>query len=77
MTSITNNAFYGCTGLTGSIVIPDSVVSIGDNAFGGGLSGLTGSLILSNNLTSIGVEAFKQCGFTGVLTIPGKLCLIR
>jgi len=34
VTSIGENAFYGCTGLT-SITIPASVTSIGYNAFGG------------------------------------------
>jgi VCBS repeat-containing protein len=34
VTSIGNNAFYGCTGLT-MIVIPSSVTSIGNNAFYG------------------------------------------
>ena len=39
-TSIGNDAFYQCTGLTGSLVIPDSVTSIGVYAFGQ-CSGLT------------------------------------
>ena len=72
MISIASLAFYGCTGLTGNIVIPNNIISIGSSAFAGGLSGLTGTLTLPNNLTSIGTEAFKQSAFTGLLTIPGN-----
>ena len=60
----------GCSGLTGTLTIPDSVTSIGDSTFFG-CSGLTGSLTIPNGVTSIGDYAFRNCkGFTGRLVIP-------
>jgi hypothetical protein len=46
-------------GKTGSVVIPDSVTVISDNAFNG-CSGLTG-VIIPNAVTSIGASAFSGC----------------
>ena len=51
--------------LTGDIVIPDSVTSIGDRAFSG-CTGLT-SVTISDSVTSIGSDAFYGCtGLTSV-----------
>ena len=76
VTSIGNSAFYGCTGLTGSLTIPNSVTSIGGSAFSG-CSGLTGSLAIPNSVTSIGIQAFYGCsGLTGSLTIPNSVTTI-
>ena len=76
ITSITDNAFSGCSGFTGSLTIPDTVTSIGSFAFCD-CSGITGSLILPDGITSIGSNAFDGCsGFTGSLTIPNTVTLI-
>ncbi|MDR0831029.1 MAG: leucine-rich repeat domain-containing protein, partial [Prevotellaceae bacterium] len=58
VTSIGNNAFYYCIGLT-SVVIPNAVTSIGDNAFYQ-CSGLT-SVTIGNSVTFIGDNAFYYC----------------
>jgi hypothetical protein len=65
VTSIGNNAFVNCSGLT-SITIPNNVTSIGNNAFQN-CSGLT-SVTIPNSVTSIGMRAFDGCtGLTSVI----------
>ncbi|MEI6578470.1 MAG: leucine-rich repeat domain-containing protein, partial [Eubacteriales bacterium] len=64
VTSIGNNAFQGCTTLTG-VNTGSGVVIIGDNAFSG-CSGLKG-LEFGSSLTFIGLKAFLGCtGLTKV-----------
>ena len=55
---IAYQAFYDCDRLT-SVVIPDSVTSIGDKAFHG-CNSLT-SVVIGDSVTSIGVLAFAGC----------------
>ena len=67
--TIGNYAFFGCSVLTGELIIPDSLTSIGEYAFSY-CSGLTGELDFSKctNLTSIGEQAFSGCSeLTGEL----------
>ena len=64
LTSIGNEAFFGCSGLT-SIEIPNSVIIIGDYAFAD-CSGLT-SIEIPNSVTFIGEDAFSYC--SGLTTI--------
>ena len=58
VTNIGKRAFYDCEGLT-SITIPNSVTIIGDYAFYW-CSGLA-SVNIGNSVTSIGEEAFSYC----------------
>ena len=52
-------AFYKCTGLTGTVVIPSGVKGIGDSAFYG-CTGITGVTIPAS-VASIGKSAFSGC----------------
>jgi len=59
-----------------SIVMPASINSIGDFAFGS-CSGFTCSLTIPSSITSIGLAAFMGCsGFTGSLIIPSSVTSI-
>ena len=74
VTNIADSAFAGSSfhNLTGNLIIPDSVISIGDRAFE--QCPFDGELILGNSLKSIGEDAFSQCpNFMGSLALPDSL----
>lgn len=76
VTHIEENAFDGCTGLTGPLTIPESVTVIKSYAFSG-CSGLTGPLTIPDNVIAIEKWAFLGCsGLTGPLTIPETVSYI-
>ena len=66
VTSIGNEVFYGCSGLT-SVTIPGSVTGIGDRAFFG-CDGLI-SVAIPCSLTSIGNNAFDGCDLESVVSL--------
>ena len=73
VTSIGNDAFCFCSGLT-SVTIPNSVTSIGGSAFSY-CSGLT-SVTIPNSVTSIGQRAFEDCSGLTSVTIPNSVTSI-
>ena len=73
VTSIGNNAFSRCNGLT-ELTIPNSVTSIGNYAFQY-CSGLT-ELTIPNSVTFIGDGAFDDCSGLTELTIPNSVTSI-
>lgn len=64
ITTIADNAFSGCTGIT-SITFPNTVTTIGNNAFSG-CTGLT-SITIPSPITYVGTSAFANC--TGLTTV--------
>lgn len=77
--SIFKGAFsrrYGGVSFIGNLVLPNSLQTIGEEAFLD-CTGLTGNLVIPNSVTSIGKRAFSGCtGFTGNLTIGNGLTVI-
>jgi len=69
VTAIGTNAFFG-SNLT-NVTIPNSVTSIGDDAFGGCLS-LT-KVTIGNGVTSIGDAAFSHCDRLTDVTTPNSV----
>lgn len=66
--SLSANIFKDCP-FTCELILPDSLLSIGNYAFQN-CTGFTGDLIIPDNVTTIGANAFDGCtGFTGNLTI--------
>ena len=63
LTTIQDNAFDGCTNLTGDLVIPSNITSIGNDVFN------------NTNLTSIKFEN-KETSITGKNTIPDNTKII-
>jgi hypothetical protein len=51
-------AFGNCDGLTGTLNIPNSVISINISAFES-CSGFTGAVNIPDSVTDIGMKAFK------------------
>ena len=70
VTSIGDNAFYDCDGLT-SVTIGNSVTSIGKQAFYN-CSALT-SVTIGNGVTSIGAYAFDGCSALTSVTIGNSV----
>ena len=73
VTSIGEDAFFNCSGLT-SITIPESVTSIGIDAFAD-CSGLT-SITIPSSVTSIVYGAFWGCSGLTSITIPSSVTSI-
>ena len=74
LTSIDNNAFYNCSGLTtvnsstsGECNIPNSVISIDESAFYGNTSLKT--LSIPSSVTSIGVNPWRACSGLSAITV--------
>lgn len=77
LTRIPAYAFDGCSGLEGTLTIPESVTEIGHCAFQG-CKNLKGTLIIPNQVEKIEKSAFAGCtGLTGDLKIPENVTTIE
>ncbi len=85
VTSIDDGAFFGCSGFTGSLIIPKSVTFIGERAFAG--CGGIGFFVDSNNLYYKSIDGLLMSkdgktviacpiGKTGSLAIPDSATTI-
>ena len=64
VTKIGKNAFAGTTGLTGTLQLPRSITSIGDNAFGVSATTTIADVVVGANITgpsslTVGTDVFK------------------
>ena len=73
VTSIGDEAFYRCYGLT-SITIPKSITNIGNYAFGY-CRGLK-SIVIPNSVTNIGGKTFYECTSLASIEIPNSVTTI-
>lgn len=73
VTTINNNAFYNCTGLT-SIEIPENVSNIGNYAFYGCTS--LSSIEIPESVESIGDGTFQNCSELTSINIPKNVMSI-
>ena len=71
ITQIGKSAFSSCSGISGELVIPDSVTSIGDYAFG--ICNSLQSVIIPDKVTSIGMQVFAYCRSLQSITIPNSV----
>lgn len=73
ITEIGPNAFGYCDGITGNLVLPESLTTLGNNAFYR-CKGFTGNMVLPDSLTSLGTYVFYECsGFDGTLVLSDGL----
>ena len=73
--SVEASAFLNNTAIT-SVVLPDSITSIGENAFNGCISLTSVTFGKNSQLTSIGPGAFNYCYSLASITIPASVTSI-
>lgn len=77
ITSIGNNAFCGCTFLTGDLILPEGLKYVNQFAFTN-CTGLNGKLIFPESIISIGQSAFNGCSnLKGDLILPDSITKIE
>lgn len=69
------SAFHHCSGITGSLKIPQGITEISSFAFYGG--GFDGALIMHDGIIAIGERAFGLCKFKGELNLPSKIFILE
>lgn len=72
VTAIGDYSFFMKNNLTGSLTIPDGIITIGEAAFYK-CTGITGTLTIGNTVTTVGPMAFDNSGISGDLVIPNSV----
>ena len=67
---ICNHAFFWCSSLS-NIVVPNSVISIGDRAFS--CCSSLSSIVIPDSVTDIGNDAFSHCSSLSSIVIPDSV----
>ena len=67
---ICNHAFFLCSSLS-NIVVPNSVISIGDRAFS--CCSSLSSIVIPDSVTDIGNDAFSHCSSLSSIVIPDSV----
>ena len=70
---ICNHAFFWCSSLS-NIVVPNSVISIGDRAFS--CCSSLSSIVIPDSVTDIGNDAFSHCSYLSNIVIPNSVISI-
>jgi hypothetical protein len=73
---IADYAFNNCYGSSKDLIIPDSVISIGKNAFNGCMGFSDKKLVIGRNVETIDKMAFVRCDFSNKLEIPDSVISI-
>ena len=76
VTAIAKNTFYRCSNLSGELVIPNTIITIGESAFYFcyGFNSVT----FGDSVESIGKSAFFGCtGLTGSLILPNSVKVVN
>ena len=72
VTAISGYSFHNCVGLTGAITLPNSIVTIGDNAFNGCTN--ISELTIGEGVVSIGTKAFWNCSSLNIVHFNAVNC---
>ena len=76
LVAIGDHAFSGCSGLRGTLALPQTITAIGEGAFKG-CSNINGNLNIPSMVTHIGDEAFYDCSkLSGQLYLSDSLTFI-
>ena len=71
ITALDSHALEGVTDIKKGLVLPDSIVEIGDSVFS--KKSIEGNLVFPKNLKKIGNSAFRNLSYKGDLSLPDGL----
>ena len=75
ITNIDSYAFYNCSGLTGTLTLPDSLTNIGQRVFNG--TALSGTIVIPSGVTYVNTSAFSNITDLNTVIIEGSSVELR